>query len=77
MTIGLAAPFARPARTAVTMAAILFGATAVIFAAGLNSSLTKAANGQSHAASEQVQISPGLPYGPAPKDCPASAGAGH
>ena len=82
VTIGLAAPFARPARTAVTMAAIGFGATAVIFAAGLNSSLTKAANGQSHAASEQVQISPALPSGPAPKRFPGFGGrrplaAGH
>ena len=74
VTIGLAAPFARPARTAVTMAAIGFGATAVIFAAGLNSSLTKAANGQSHAASEQVQISPVLHYGPAPKRFPGFGG---
>jgi putative ABC transport system permease protein len=64
VTIGLAAPFARPARTAVTIAAILFGATAVIFAAGLNSTLTKAANGQSHAASEQVQVVPAEHYGP-------------
>jgi len=63
VTIGLAAPFARPARTAVTIAAIAFGATAVIFAAGLNSSLTKAANGQSHAASEQVQVVPAEHYG--------------
>src|SRR5215469_15265957 len=67
VTIGLAAPFARPSRTAVTIAAIAFGATAVIFAAGLNSSLTKAANGQSHAASEQVQVAPAMPNGPAPK----------
>jgi putative ABC transport system permease protein len=67
VTIGLAAPFARPARTAVTMAAILFGATAVIFAAGLNSSLTDASNGQSHAASEQVQVVPAMHYGTRPK----------
>ena len=84
VTIGLAAPFARPARTAVTIAAIGFGATAVIFAAGLNSSLTKAANGQSHAASGQVQISLAMHYGPAPKGSkvPGSGGrrplaAGH
>ena len=64
VTIGLAAPFARPGRTAVTIAAIGFGATAVIFAAGLNSTLTKAANGQSHAASEQVQAVPAVHYGP-------------
>jgi putative ABC transport system permease protein len=67
VTIGLAAPFARPGRTAVTIAAIAFGATAVIFAAGLNSTLTKAANGQSHAASEQVQVVPAEHYGPAPQ----------
>ena len=41
--LGLAAPFARPARTTVTLAAIAFGATAVIFAFGLNSSLSRAA----------------------------------
>jgi putative ABC transport system permease protein len=67
VTIGLAAPFARPARTVVTMAAILFGATAVIFAAGLSSSLAKAANGQSHAASEQVQVVPAMHYGTRPE----------
>jgi len=66
VTIGLAAPFARPARTAVTIAAILFGATAVIFAAGLKATLTKTDNGQSHAASEQVQVVPAVHYGPAP-----------
>jgi putative ABC transport system permease protein len=42
--IGLAAPFARPARTAVTFAAIAFGATALIFAVGLHSSLARAAS---------------------------------
>jgi putative ABC transport system permease protein len=67
VTIGLAAPFARLGRTAVTIGAIGFGATAVIFAAGLNSSLAKAANGQSHAASEQVQIATAVHYGPGPK----------
>jgi putative ABC transport system permease protein len=39
ITIGLATPFTRPARTATTLAAILFGATAVILAVGLDSSL--------------------------------------
>jgi putative ABC transport system permease protein len=39
LTIGLATPFTRPARTATTLAAILFGATAVILAGGLNASL--------------------------------------
>lgn len=40
-TIGLAAPFSRPARTAVTAAAILFGAVAVTFGTGLSISLTR------------------------------------
>jgi putative ABC transport system permease protein len=39
VTAGLAAPFSRPARSAVTMTAILFGVTAVIVAVGLYSSL--------------------------------------
>lgn len=41
VTVGLAAPFTRPSRTAATLAAILFGVTAVILAAGLYSSLAK------------------------------------
>jgi putative ABC transport system permease protein len=77
VTIGLAAPFARPGRTAVTIAAILFGATGVIFAAGLNSSLAKAANGQSHAGAEQVQVVPAAHYGPAPKGGKLPGFGGH
>ena len=56
VTIGLAAPFARPARTAVTLAAVLFGATAVIFAVGLGSSLGHVVTGLSLTSTEQVQI---------------------
>lgn len=41
VTVGLVAPFSRPSRTAATGAAILFGVTAVILAAGLYSSLAK------------------------------------
>ena len=74
VTIGLAAPFTRPGRTLVTGAAILFGATAVIFAAGLNSTLTRAANGQSHAAAEPVQVVPAEHSGPAPGQQPPPAG---
>ena len=49
VTIGLAAPFARPARTAVTLVAILLGATAVTFAVGLTRSLNRVVGGLSHA----------------------------
>jgi putative ABC transport system permease protein len=56
VTIGLAGPLARPTRTLVTLAAIVFGVTAVIFAAGLRTSLNWVQADLSHAAPEQVQI---------------------
>ncbi|HZC54029.1 MAG TPA: FtsX-like permease family protein [Mycobacterium sp.] len=57
VTLGLAAPSARPARTVVTMAAILFGAAAVTFGAGLASSLDQAFADTSDASALPVQIS--------------------
>ncbi len=54
--LGLATPFARPARTVVTLAAIAFGATAVIFAFGLHASLGRAAASQSHSATIGVYV---------------------
>ncbi len=56
VTIGLAAPFARPARTTVTLAAILLGAAAVTFAVGLGASLGRVAEGLSHSSAEPVQV---------------------
>jgi putative ABC transport system permease protein len=56
VTIGLAAPFARPARTAITLTAVLLGATAVTFAVGLRASLNRVAEGLSHASAEPVQV---------------------
>jgi putative ABC transport system permease protein len=56
VTIGLAAPFARPARTVVTLAAVLAGATAVTLAAGLGGSLSRVVSGLSLTRTEQVQI---------------------
>ena len=56
VTLGLAGPFARPTRTLVTLAAIVFGVTAVIFAAGLRTSLNRIQADLSRAASEQVQV---------------------
>ena len=41
VTLGLAAPFARPSRTLLTAAAIVFGAASVTFAAGLAASLNR------------------------------------
>jgi len=64
VTLGLAGPFARPTRTLVTLAAIVFGVTAVIFAAGLRTSLNRVQADLSHAASEQVQVLLGGRQGP-------------
>ena len=58
LTLGLAAPFARQARTFVTLAAVLFGAVAVTFGVGLGASLSRAAADLSLAHSEPVQVSP-------------------
>ena len=57
VTIGLAAPFARPARSAATLAAITFGLAAVVLAVGLDGSLAKV-NDSSAAGAGQVQIDP-------------------
>jgi putative ABC transport system permease protein len=67
ITLGLAAPFARPGRTVVTLFAIAFGATAVIFGIGLSTSLyrVQAANGQSNTVLAQIQFGGnGTPAGP-------------
>jgi putative ABC transport system permease protein len=62
VTIGLAGPFARPARTAITLAAIVFGGVAVTFGAGLGASLNRVYNDLSHSAAEPVQVFiPGAP----------------
>jgi putative ABC transport system permease protein len=45
VTIGLAAPFTRPARSAVTLAAVTFGLTAVVLVTGLYASLAKINSG--------------------------------
>ena len=63
VTIGLAAPFARPARAAVTLAAVGLGAISVTFAVGLSSSLNMVADGLSHARTEPVQVALAGPGG--------------
>jgi putative ABC transport system permease protein len=71
VSIGLAAPFARPGRTALTLAAVVLGATAVSFAVGLTSSLRLVVAGLSHEQAQPVQIYlPGAGAGP-----PITAGA--
>ena len=77
VTLGLAAPFARPARTFVTLAAILFGAIAVTFGAGLATSLNRAEADLSLAQSEPVQVQVGGPVrrSARPLVVPGSTGA--
>ncbi|HLW96685.1 MAG TPA: FtsX-like permease family protein [Solirubrobacteraceae bacterium] len=72
VAIGLAAPFARPARTALTLAAVVLGATAVTFAIGLTSSLTMVVNGLSRDAAQPVHVElPGGGFSP-----PLTSGTG-
>jgi putative ABC transport system permease protein len=70
VTIGLASPFARPARMAATLAAVLLGVTAVTFAVGLVTSLRRAVGDLDLTKTEQVQVyynAPG-PSGPKTPD---------
>ena len=56
VTIGLASPFARPARMVATLAAVLLGVTAVTFAVGLVTSLRRAVADLDLTNTEQVQV---------------------
>jgi len=56
VTIGLASPFARPTRTAVTLVAVLAGGIAVAFAVGLTTSLNMVYDSLDHTAAEPVQV---------------------
>ncbi|WP_436774593.1 FtsX-like permease family protein [Yinghuangia sp. YIM S09857] len=59
--LGLASPFARPARTGMTLAALLLGTTAVTFAYGLGQTLNRADDGLSREGSSQVTVALGMP----------------
>jgi putative ABC transport system permease protein len=64
VTIGLAEPFARPARTAVVLTATVLGATAVTFGVGVGASLGRVQSGLDLSRTEQVFVS--IPSGPGP-----------
>ena len=69
VTLGFAAPAARPGRTFVTVVAMLFGAAAVTFGVGLATSLDQVYDDISHAAGLPVQVMtlpPGVTAGPGP-----------
>ena len=81
LTIGLASPFARPARMAATLAAVLLGVTAVTFAVGLVTTLRRAAADLDLTRTEQVQVFYSGPISSRPKQLghsqSASATSGH
>lgn len=62
VSLGLAHPFARPARTAGMVAAIVFGAAAATFAVGIGSTLSWVQAAKNHGASDVVITA----YGPPP-----------
>ena len=61
LTIGLASPFARPARMAATLVAVLLGVTAVTFAVGLVTTIRRAVADLDLTQTEQVQVHYGGP----------------
>ncbi len=73
VTLGLAAPAARPARTLVTAAAIVFGAAAVTFGAGLATSLDRAFADATQSSSLPVQVS-AVPSSSTPHPGPPGGG---
>ncbi len=64
VSLGLGLPFARPARSALTMAAVVLGVTSVTFAIGLASTVTAYQAAQNRAGAVQVEVHAGP--GPAP-----------
>jgi putative ABC transport system permease protein len=77
VTIGLASPFARPARMAGTLAAVLLGVAAVTFSVGLVTSLRRAVADTNLTNTEQVQAfyngpGPGGPKRPARVQSPSA-----
>jgi putative ABC transport system permease protein len=65
VSIGLAAPFTRPARSAVMLGAVTFGLTAVVLATGLEASIAKI-NAATAQPSQTAQVGAGNPPGGQP-----------
>jgi putative ABC transport system permease protein len=77
VSFGLGTPFARPARAAVTLVAILLGATTVVFAAGLAHSLTRIVDAFDRTSAIPITITPRGPshQGPPTADGPPAIDA--
>jgi putative ABC transport system permease protein len=63
VSIGLATPFTRPARAAVTLVAVLLGATTVVFAVGLGASLSRVVAAFDRTAARPVTVNLAAPAG--------------
>ncbi|WP_433613914.1 FtsX-like permease family protein [Dactylosporangium sp. CA-139114] len=61
VSLGLGLPFARPGRTALTMAALLLGVTTVTFAGGLATSVIRFGDAVDRADAVQAQVRPSNP----------------
>jgi putative ABC transport system permease protein len=66
VSLGLGLPFARPARTALTLAAVVLGVTSVTLAVGLGKSLTTYQTAASRVDAVDVTMSAGFPSNGAP-----------
>jgi len=75
VTLGFASPASRPARTLVTLVAVLFGAAAVTFGVGLATSLNRVYNDISDAARLPVQVMTPPPGAPPPNSVGPGQGA--
>ncbi|MDQ7907114.1 ABC transporter permease [Phytohabitans sp. ZYX-F-186] len=69
VSLGLGLPFARPARSALTMAAVVLGVTSVTLAIGLGDSLNRYQRAEARSGAVQVEVFPaGGPRGGSPGD---------
>ncbi|MFJ5927404.1 FtsX-like permease family protein [Kitasatospora sp. NPDC092948] len=59
VSLGLGLPFARPGRTALTLAAVVLGSAAVTLTTGLTSTMTKYGDAVEHAGQQRVEIDTG------------------
>jgi len=75
VTTGLAAPFSRPARSAVTLAALAFGLTGVVLGTSLNASVHKINHSAIHGQGEIQAAFPGQSSAFTPRQAAAVAAA--
>ncbi|MFF8936080.1 FtsX-like permease family protein [Streptomyces paradoxus] len=61
VSLGLGLPFARPARTAMTLVAVLLGVTTATFATGLASTVNEFGKAGDHTSGAQLIVQPGQP----------------